>query len=118
MSREDIILITNTKTNICRSFAIINPNWVKTVKKYMEVRLKLSGNRKKNFMRYEKILCINSPIGINTIKTISNKIDKYLNLDCPMDTRLKFLKRFVMTDGLPSTSKTKCTVLQLQLKQW
>jgi hypothetical protein len=23
-----------------------------------------------------------------------------------------------MTDGLPSTSKTKCTVLQLQLKQW
>jgi hypothetical protein len=24
-----------------------------------------------------------------------------------MDTRLKFLKRFVMTDGLPSTSKKK-----------
>jgi hypothetical protein len=63
MSREDIILITDTKTNICRSFAITNPNWVETVKKYMDVRL----------------------IGIN-------KIDKYLNLDCPMDTRLKFLK--------------------------
>jgi hypothetical protein len=73
MSREDIILITDTKTNICRSFAITNPNWVETVKKYMEVRLKLS-------------------IGINTIKTISNKIAKYWNLDCPMDTRLKFLK--------------------------
>jgi hypothetical protein len=54
MSREDIILITDTKTNICRSFAITNPNWVETVKKYMEVRLKLSGNRKKLFMRYEK----------------------------------------------------------------
>jgi hypothetical protein len=41
MSREDIILImiTDTKTNICRSFAITNPNWVETVKKYMEVRL-------------------------------------------------------------------------------
>jgi hypothetical protein len=34
MSREDIILITDTKTNICRSFAITNPNWVETVKKY------------------------------------------------------------------------------------
>jgi hypothetical protein len=39
MSREDIILITDTKTNICRSFAITNPKWVETVKKYMEVRL-------------------------------------------------------------------------------
>jgi hypothetical protein len=29
----------DTKTNICRSFAITNPNWVETVKKYMEVRL-------------------------------------------------------------------------------
>jgi hypothetical protein len=48
MSRDDIILVTDTKTNICRSFATItNPNWVETVKKYMEVRLKLSGNRKK-----------------------------------------------------------------------
>jgi hypothetical protein len=26
MSREDIILITDAKTNICRSFAITNPN--------------------------------------------------------------------------------------------
>jgi hypothetical protein len=37
MSREDIILVTDTKTNICRSFAITNPNWVETVKKYMEI---------------------------------------------------------------------------------
>jgi hypothetical protein len=44
MSKKDIILITDAKTNVCRSFAITNPNWVKTVKKYMEVRLKLSGN--------------------------------------------------------------------------
>jgi hypothetical protein len=35
MSREDIILIIDTKTNICRSFAITNPNWVETVKKYI-----------------------------------------------------------------------------------
>jgi hypothetical protein len=35
---------------------------------------------------------VTSPIGINTIRTISNKIAKYLNPDCPMDTRLKFLK--------------------------
>jgi hypothetical protein len=32
--REDINL-TDTKTNICRSFAITNPNWVETVKKCM-----------------------------------------------------------------------------------
>jgi hypothetical protein len=55
MSREDIILITDAKTNICRSFAITNPNWVETVKKYMEVGLlTLSRNKKKKFMRYEK----------------------------------------------------------------
>jgi hypothetical protein len=53
MSREDIILITDAKTNICRSFAITNPNWVETVKKYMEVGLTLSRNKKK-IMRYEK----------------------------------------------------------------
>jgi hypothetical protein len=34
MSREDIILITDTKTNICRSFAITNPNWVETEEIY------------------------------------------------------------------------------------
>jgi integrase len=85
--RGDIIIIdlTDTKTNISRTFAVTNPNWVETVKKYMQVRLKLSGNRKNFFMRYEKGRCVNSPVGINTIGTIPNKIAKYLNLDCPMD---------------------------------
>jgi hypothetical protein len=93
MSREDIILITDTKTNICRSFAITNPNWVESVKNYIYgSQVQVVWKLKKKIMWYKKGRCINSPIGINKIGTISEKIAKYLNFDCPMDTRLKFLK--------------------------
>jgi hypothetical protein len=40
----------------CRSFAITNPNWVETVKKYMEVSLKLFENRKKKIHEVRKRL--------------------------------------------------------------
>jgi hypothetical protein len=36
------VKLPDTKTKICRSYAITNPNWVEVVKKYRKVRLKLS----------------------------------------------------------------------------
>ncbi|KAJ3615672.1 hypothetical protein MTP99_007019 [Tenebrio molitor] len=85
--KDDIILIEipDTTANVCASFAITQSSWVEIVKKYMAIRLKLTGTLKNFFMRYEKGRCVNSPVGLNTIGAIPSRIAKFLKLDCPME---------------------------------
>jgi integrase len=85
--KDDIILVKlpDTKTKICRSYAITNPNWVEVVKKYRKVRLKLSVSLNNFFLRYENGRCVNSPLGLNTIGAIPSRVAKFLKLEHPMD---------------------------------
>lgn len=83
--KADLILITipEGKTNKRRQFLIMNNKWVAVVKKYLEIRLKVSKNKNRLFLKYHQGRCVNCPIGINTIGKIPSKIAEYLNLDNP-----------------------------------
>lgn len=76
-----IITIPDSKTGLSRMFIITEH--LEKIKKYMELRSKLTSDSRRFFMRYQAGRCFNQPVGRNTFIEIPGRIARYLNLDNP-----------------------------------
>ncbi|XP_008556825.1 uncharacterized protein LOC103577789 [Microplitis demolitor] len=73
-----LVEIFATKTSTMRQF-IIDGDFYKIVKKYMDLRPQLSIS-KRFFLNFQKGKCTNQPIGLNKIGGVPKKIASYLKL--------------------------------------
>ncbi|XP_008194853.1 uncharacterized protein LOC100142506 isoform X2 [Tribolium castaneum] len=76
-----IVTIPDSKSGMSRMF-IITEHLAK-VKRYIELRSKLTIESPRFFMRYQDGRCFNQPVGRNTFIEIPCRIAKYLNLENP-----------------------------------
>ncbi|KAJ8918312.1 hypothetical protein NQ315_008005 [Exocentrus adspersus] len=79
------VLIPDTKTNISRSFTVMEEafsvNAVKMCRKYISLRPKAAGRR--FFLRYVDGKCTTQHVGINTISKTFSKVASFLGLPDP-----------------------------------
>ncbi|XP_044260666.1 uncharacterized protein LOC123008737 isoform X2 [Tribolium madens] len=76
-----IVTIPDSKTGMSRMFIITEH--IDKVKKYIELRSKLTIESPRFFMRYQGGRCFNQPVGRNTFIEIPCRIAKFLNLENP-----------------------------------
>lgn len=82
--KNDVIMVDvqKTKTYVPRQFIITQRLWIDLVKKYYHLRPSCVTHRR-FFLQYRNGLCLNIPIGINTIGKVPKSIATYLKLPEP-----------------------------------
>lgn len=83
-----IVRIPDSKNGVARKFTITASEdnsvcYLKIIKKYINVRSKISNDVPRFFLRYQAGKCYNQPVGKNTFCAVPSKIAKFLNLANP-----------------------------------
>ncbi|XP_044260682.1 uncharacterized protein LOC123008751 [Tribolium madens] len=76
-----IVTIPDSSTGMSRMFVLTDH--LEKVRKYIELRSKITVDCSRFFMRYHEGRCYNQPVGINTFLEIPSRIAKFLNLENP-----------------------------------
>lgn len=82
MGTSLIIKIPDTKTNVSRSFTIIEKIYLDLYRKYVALRPANVGHRR-FFLKYVKGKCTRNPVGINSFGKIPAAIARFLELPNP-----------------------------------
>lgn len=77
-----LVKIPDSKNHQSRSFTIVEDNFLQLVRKYQNLRPKMTILRR-FFLRYQNGKCISQPVGRNSFAKIPCEIAKYLNLNNP-----------------------------------